>query len=665
MNVYVSNIVMAALSFPLIAFVITIPYMVYQYRKFGSIPWLRTLVVYSFVFYLLCAYFLVLLPLPEDRTAIVPYAQTPQLVPFNFVHEFLAETSFSPSNPSTWLATLRDPYVYEAFFNVLLLVPLGMYLRYYFRRTWWQTLIIGFLVTLSFETTQLTGLWGLYEHPYRLFDVDDLMMNTLGAMVGFWMVGPAMRVLPDFRLVNEEAREAGMRASVTKRALSFLLDLLIAGFLGMLVGFGLAAAGLSGQEAISVWTDRAVLLLCFVVVPVVTHGQTLGQKLLRLRIVRSDASRAHWYQFLARYGLLYLMIWAPFAALSGVVGLDPSTSGEMGAIVNFAAHNQVLLVWAWVVLMAAWGISLLVRAVRSWRLKRPFVMLNGLISNTRIMTVAGVERERERRCVLDVADVAALERLIADDGTPLAELMERAGAAVADTVRLHVPDPAPVVVLAGAGNNGGDGWVAARALAEQDYPVTLITSDLAERIKAEPARSTALDVFADAAERDLPLRVLIAPDADVLIDAIDGAEAVVDAILGTGFAGDEVRPPYAAWIRAANRRRFEGSRGKGRGRHRKRALERGRHERGERRSAPMRAKDAPFTVAVDVPSGLSAQTGAAARPCLAADMTVTMLAYKPGLVATETNRWTGMVTLARLVDTKPYLATLGDELEDD
>ena len=151
----------------------------------------------------------------------------------------------------------------------------------------------------------------------------------------------------------------------------------------------------------------------------------------------------------------------------------------------------------------------------------------------------------------------------------------------------------------------------------------------------------------------------------MLIDAIDGAEAVVDAILGTGFAGDEVRPPYAAWIRAANRRRFEGSRGKGRGRHRKRALERGRHERGERRSAPMRAKDAPFTVAVDVPSGLSAQTGAAARPCLAADMTVTMLAYKPGLVATETNRWTGMVTLARLVDTKPYLAALGDELEDD
>ena len=117
MNVYVSNILFAALSFPLIAFFITLPYMIYQYRRFGSIPWLRTLVVYSFAFYLLCAYFLVLLPLPEDRSAVVPYAQTPQLVPFNFVHGFLAETTFSPSDPSTWLAALRDPYVYEAFFN--------------------------------------------------------------------------------------------------------------------------------------------------------------------------------------------------------------------------------------------------------------------------------------------------------------------------------------------------------------------------------------------------------------------------------------------------------------------------------------------------------------------------------------------------------------------
>ena len=46
--------------------------------------------------------------------------------------------------------------------------------------------------------------------------------------------------------------------------------------------------------------------------------------------------------------------------------------------------------------------------------------------------------------------------------------------------------------------------------------------------------------------------MLIAPDADVLADAVDEAEAVVDALLGTGFSGGEVREPYAGWIRAVS-----------------------------------------------------------------------------------------------------------------
>ena len=94
MNVYLSDILTACILFPVVAFLITVPYMIYQYRRRGSVPKLHTAIVYSFVFYLMCAYFLVLLPLPADRTAYVAYAATSQLVPFNFVHEFLAETTF-------------------------------------------------------------------------------------------------------------------------------------------------------------------------------------------------------------------------------------------------------------------------------------------------------------------------------------------------------------------------------------------------------------------------------------------------------------------------------------------------------------------------------------------------------------------------------------------
>ena len=442
MSVYTGNIVSGLLTFPLIAFAITLPYMVYQYRKFGSIPWLRTLIVYSFVFYMLVAYYMVILPLPENRSAVVPYAAHPQLVPFHFVQLIADSSAASLADPSTWPGLLRNPNVYEAFFNVLLLVPLGMYLRYYFRRTWWQTLLIGFATTLFYETSQVTGLWGLYAHPYRLFDVDDLMLNTLGAMVGFWAVGPAMRVLPDMRLVNMEAREEGLRASVTRRALSFLIDILASqAAAGLLAGVfrmlgaqaAIEAAGGSWDAAVR-GIELASLAVLFALVPALTRGQTLGQKLLKLRIVRPDASPARWYQPAARYGLLLLFAWVPFALLSGIVGLDTGRTGEMGALAAFAARHQAGIIWAWLAFMAAWAVSLGVRAVRAAALKRPFVMLNGVLSNTRVMTVEGVELERDRRTVMDVAEVAALERRIAEDGTPLAVLMERAGAAVADEV---------------------------------------------------------------------------------------------------------------------------------------------------------------------------------------------------------------------------------------
>lgn len=666
MSGYVSNIIAGFLTFPLIAAVITLPYMIYQYRKFGSIPWLRSLIVYSFVFYMLVAYYMVILPLPENRSAFVPYAATPQLIPFNFIKLFLDSTTASLSDPSTWKNLLHDPNVYEAFFNVLLLVPLGMYLRYYFRRTWWQTLLIGFATTLFYELSQITGLWGIYEHPYRLFDVDDLMLNTLGTMVGFWLVGPALRALPDIRLVNEEAREAGVRASVTRRALSFLIDFMIAGAASALALFtaeilgapdALAANGVS-WSAVQAWTMRVSLLIFFVVIPTSTQGQTLGQKLLRLRIVRHDASPARWYHYLARYGLLYLFALAPFEALAGIVGLSPSNSSEISAASAFVVNHQSSLVVVWLLLMGAWLLSLIVRALRSAVKKSSFVMLNGLLSNTRVMTEEGVCAERERRVVLNVDEITTLESMIANDGIAMATLMNRAGHAVANEVRAHVPDPASVVVLTGTGNNGGDGWIAALELARAGYPTTLIASNLAERLTTEPARSTAQEAFAEASALDLPLRVLIAPDTDILADTLDQAEAVVDAILGTGFSGNDVREPFATWIRASNRRRFEGDRGKGKGRHRKRTHERAEHER-PFKNLPPKVKNAPFALAIDTPSGLSAQTGAVGRPTFSADRTVTMLAYKPGLVATSTTPWTGGVKLAKLgVDASTYLGEI-------
>lgn len=245
----------------------------------------------------------------------------------------------------------------------------------------------------------------------------------------------------------------------------------------------------------------------------------------------------------------------------------------------------------------------------------------------------GSKRDR----VLDVKRVVALEQAIAADGTSLRTLMEHAGRALADEVRAHAPRPACVVVLAGSGNNGGDGWVCARTLAEEGWPVTLVSPMEADQIAAEPARTAALEAQARAKELDLPLSVLVAPCPEELAEQLSGAHAVVDAILGTGFSGTQVREPYATWIELANGRCFPDESEPAR-------------EHGAEASADGKAKGAPVMISADAPSGLSAQTGEAALPCIRADVTVTMLVYKPGVLAPEAAHLTGHVKLAPLVD---------------
>ena len=222
--------------------------------------------------------------------------------------------------------------------------------------------------------------------------------------------------------------------------------------------------------------------------------------------------------------------------------------------------------------------------------------------------------------VMDVAEVVALEQRIAQEGTSLYTLMTRAGKAVAEAVRQHAPVGSNVVVLAGSGNNGGDGWVVAEDLAEQGYNVVLITRAPAAEIKAEPAKTAALK-----AEETGSFRIEVGPGSDVIKETLDRADVVVDAILGTGFSHSEVHEPYASWIALANEvcgRKPECS--------------------GENEG------EGAWLIAVDCPSGLNAQTGTAAQACIRADEIITMLAVKTGLLVPEAAPYVGQLRLALL-----------------
>ena len=71
--VYISTIKTSILIFPIIACFITMPYAIWMYRKYGSINFTKALIVYSFILYLECCFFLVNLPLPEIGSVHTSY----------------------------------------------------------------------------------------------------------------------------------------------------------------------------------------------------------------------------------------------------------------------------------------------------------------------------------------------------------------------------------------------------------------------------------------------------------------------------------------------------------------------------------------------------------------------------------------------------------------
>lgn len=196
--------------------------------------------------------------------------------------------------------------------------------------------------------------------------------------------------------------------------------------------------------------------------------------------------------------------------------------------------------------------------------------------------------------VYSVASVRAAERVVATDaGVDLYALMERAGAAALSRLRSVYPEASRLLVLCGPGNNGGDGYVLARLAAAAGLEVTLVA----------PVPPATPDACRAAAHSTLTPR---AWDARFIADA----DVVVDALFGSGLS----RPLAAPWpplIDAVN------------------------------------AGGRPV-FALDVPTGLDADTGAVHGCAIVAAETLALLAAKPGLYLGAGPDHAGVVEVAGL-----------------
>ena len=258
--------------FPIIALFITIPFIIKNYRKYGSIHKLRTLIIYSFILYLLTIYFLVILPLPSIKEVSELTTPKVNLIPFSFVIDFIKETPFTITKPSTYISFILDSSFYVVIFNIIMFIPFGMYQKYYYQSSLKKTIILSFLLSLFFELTQLSGLYFIYPRPYRLFDIDDLILNTIGGITGYYLVNFIINYLPSRSKIDNESYLNGQIVSPLRRILIFFSEIIFFFFFTIIL---------------SIFINNHLLLSSFIIyfflIPILWQGKTLGSNFLKVK----------------------------------------------------------------------------------------------------------------------------------------------------------------------------------------------------------------------------------------------------------------------------------------------------------------------------------------------------------------------------------------------
>ncbi|MFJ7315357.1 NAD(P)H-hydrate dehydratase [Pseudomonas sp. NPDC098747] len=195
------------------------------------------------------------------------------------------------------------------------------------------------------------------------------------------------------------------------------------------------------------------------------------------------------------------------------------------------------------------------------------------------------------------AQVREIDARLIAAGTPGFELMQRAAHATWRALVRQWPSADALTVLAGHGNNAGDGYLIAALAQRAGWSVRVLTVGEPQRLQGDAALA-----HAQALAEGVSVQGLTAQS--------ELRGVIVDALLGTGLAG-EVRAPYLDAIKAIN------------------------------------ASGLPVT-AVDIPSGLSADTGHALGAAVRADLTVTFIGLKIGLFTGEAADYTGHLVFSDL-----------------
>src|SRR5699024_7102606 len=205
--------------------------------------------------------------------------------------------------------------------------------------------LAAFAVSLVIELTQYTGVWGLIGCSYRVADVDDLIANTCGGLLGGVLAPVFLGWMPLGRQLSR-SRLVARPVTVWRRWLGMLIDAFLFTFtVGVLAALWQAFLLVLGHDAgetpwpVAVWLVRAVLAWVLVFgLPVAGSGASLGQRAVWLVPARYDGARPS-------FGARALRAWSVgglWAALQELQVLPGLADGPFVGLANLVAFVAVL-----------------------------------------------------------------------------------------------------------------------------------------------------------------------------------------------------------------------------------------------------------------------------------------------------------------------------------
>ena len=230
-----------------------------------------------------------LYPMPDNPTVFCyNHVLSPQLSPLEFIHDIRT-------------GSLRD--ILQVVMNVIFFIPFGVFARLLFRWRFIPTVILAMLVSLTIETAQLTGAFGYYPCSYRLFDVDDLVINTFGALFGYAI----SCLIPRRELEYAEEDDIVTKAGGIRRLVGFTVDVLFSYLMTLVITIPLYF--FDKQLALTIQDGTLVAMTIFVhfVIPYLGKGRTIGGRFVRMSL---DDKERSWPRRLGYYLLRLLWVGA-------------------------------------------------------------------------------------------------------------------------------------------------------------------------------------------------------------------------------------------------------------------------------------------------------------------------------------------------------------------